>query len=103
MPIYVYEVILEGDEPGMQFEVFQGIKEDALTVHPTTGQKVRRVITAPNIAGQWSDLAAKDKLSDANINRLGMTKYVKAGDGYYEKTAGPGPQTINNPPGGGGE
>ena len=34
-------------------------------------------------------------LSDKNIGEKGFTKYVKAGNGYYEKTAGDGPQVIS--------
>lgn len=97
MPTYVYEVIdADGNGTGEFFECVQPMKEAALTEHPESGAPVRRVPQAPNIAGKWSDMASKSKLSDKNLDRMGFTKYVRKGDGYYEKTAGKGPNTINN-------
>lgn len=98
MPTYVYE-ILDGDGNGTGecFEVVQSMKEQALTKHPETGAPVRRVPQAPNIAGKWSEMKGKSQLSDKNLDRLGFTKYERKGDGYYEKTAGKGPNTIHNP------
>jgi hypothetical protein len=34
-------------------------------------------------------------LSDKNLSDKGFTKYVKAGDGMYEKSAGKGPDKIS--------
>ena len=34
-------------------------------------------------------------LSAKNLGEKGFTQYVKAGDGYYEKTAGDGPLVIS--------
>ncbi|MEM0913834.1 MAG: FmdB family transcriptional regulator [Planctomycetota bacterium] len=95
MPIYVYEVVLADGEPGQVFEVAQKMSDAPLTEHPTTGQPVRRVIQPPHVAGDWSESGTKQKLSDKNLDALGMTKYVKAGDGYYEKRAGQGPDVIS--------
>ena len=95
MPTYVYQVIKPDGSEGEMFEVVQKMSEPALTKHPETGEPVQRVITAPNIAGNWSDAASKNKLSDKNLDRLGFTKYQRAGDGTYEKRAGKGPNTIS--------
>ena len=95
MPTYVYQVIKPDGSDGEMFEVVQKMSEPALTKHPETGEPVQRVITAPNIAGNWSDAASKKKLSDKNLDRLGFTKYQRAGDGTYEKRAGKGPNTIS--------
>ena len=96
MPIYVYEVLDEDGIPGFQFEVHQRMTDDALTKHPTTGEPCRRVIQAPYIAGEYSHRAMmKDVNNDKKIDSLGMTKYVKAGDGFYEKRAGKGPDVIS--------
>ncbi|MEM1097393.1 MAG: zinc ribbon domain-containing protein [Planctomycetota bacterium] len=95
MPIYVYEVVLPDGEPGQVFEVMQRMSEPALTQHPTTGQPVRRLIQPPNIAGKWSESGTKQMLSDRNLAEQGFTKYVKNGDGRYEKTAGKGPREIS--------
>ena len=91
MPTYVYEII----DTGETFEVVQKMADDALTKHPETGQPVRRVIQAPHVAGDFSDSATKQKLSNKNLDRLGITKYARAGDGHYEKRAGGGPDTLN--------
>jgi len=95
MPTYVYQVIKPDGSEGEIFEVVQKMSEPALTKHPETGEPVQRVITAPNIAGNWSDAASKNKLSDKNLDKLGFTKYQRAGDGTYEKRAGKGPNTIS--------
>lgn len=95
MPIYVYQVIEADGSDGETFEVLQSMSEPALTVHPDTGQPVRRCISAPSIAGKYSELKSSSKLlSDKNLSAKGFTKYVKAGDGRYEKSAGEGPKTI---------
>ena len=95
MPIYVYEVVLADGEAGQAFEVMQKMSDAPLTQHPTTGQPVRRVIQPPHIAGQWSEAGARQQLSDNNLEARGLTKYVRAGDGYYEKRAGKGPNVIS--------
>lgn len=95
MPTYVYVVIKDDGSEGETFEVVQKMSDDALTKHPETGEPVRRVPVAPHIAGEWSDGATKSKLSDKNLDRLGFTKYQRAGDGQFEKRAGSGPDTIS--------
>lgn len=98
MPTYVYEVVLEGEDEGegQVFEVVQRISDAPLTVHPVTGQKVRRVLTAPHIGGKWSGSAGKQMLSDKNLAEKGFTKYVKTDTGKYEKVAGSGPSQIGS-------
>ena len=96
MPLYLYEVITGDDSPGEQFEIFQSMSEPPLTKHPQTGQPVCRVFCAPAVGGKWSDSAmAKSVSDDKKLERLGFTKYVKSGDGTYEKRAGKGPDLIN--------
>lgn len=94
MPYYVYEVVLEDDEPGQLFEIWQKMSDEPLTEHPQTGQPVRRVIQPPNIGGRNSAAKEKNRLSDSNLEKHGFTKYVKSGDGEYDKTAGKGPGKI---------
>jgi predicted nucleic acid-binding Zn ribbon protein len=96
MPTYVYEILDKKGKPtGETFEVVQSMKEDALTTHPKTGQPVRRAIVAPNIAGNWSDMKSKSKLSNKNLERMGFTKYERKGKGFMERTAGKfGPRTL---------
>lgn len=97
MPTYVYEILdKKGEGTGKTFEVVQSIKEDALKKHPETGEPVRRVPQAPMIAGNWSDLKGKGKLSNQNLERLGFTKYERKGKGYMERVAGKeGPKSIS--------
>jgi predicted nucleic acid-binding Zn ribbon protein len=96
MPLYVYEVILENGESGEQFEYMQSMADAPLVAHPETGQPVRRVIQAPAIGGKWSDSAmGRSVADDKKLDRLGFTKYVKSGDGTYEKRAGKGPDVIS--------
>ncbi|MCU0877750.1 MAG: FmdB family transcriptional regulator [Pirellulaceae bacterium] len=96
MPLYAYEAVTGDDSPGEQFEIFQKMSDPPLTVHPETGQPIRRVFTAPAVGGKWSDSAmAKSVADDKKLDRLGFTKYVKSGDGTYEKRAGKGPDVIS--------
>ena len=96
MPTYVYQVITEDDSQGEIFEVEQLMSEPPLTKHPETGVPVRRIPALPNIAGKWSDLKGKAQMSNKNLDRLGFTKYERAGDGHYEKKAGEGPDVISS-------
>ena len=96
MPTYVYEIINDDGSGGETFEMIQAISAEPLTEHPETGQPVRRVIQPPYIGGKWSESAMHKSTNDnKKLEKLGFTKYVKAGDGVYEKTAGKGPRTIS--------
>ncbi len=94
MPLYVYEVILPDGNGGEQFELLQRMADTPLTKHPDTGQPVRRVFSEPNTPRAWTESQGKAKISDKNLAAKGFTKYVKSGDGTYDKTAGPGPKKI---------
>lgn len=97
MPIYVYEILNKKGLPtGETFELVQSIHAEALTKHPRDGTPVRRAITAPAIAGKWSDMKGKGALSNKNLERLGFTKFERKGKGYMERTAGTkGPRGIS--------
>ena len=96
MPIYVYEAITDDGSDGEQFEIFQSMADAALTKHPETGLPVRRVFLPPAIGGKWSESAmGKSVADDKKLDKMGFTKYVKAGDGFYEKRAGKGPDVIS--------
>jgi hypothetical protein len=84
MPNYVYEVITTGET----FEQLQSLADPRLTVHPVSGEPVRRLITAPNLTLNHSDAANRTKLSGQNLSRHGFTKYEKAAKGHYVKTSG---------------
>lgn len=96
MPTYVYEVISDSAEQGERFEIVQPMSDPPLTHHPTTGEPIRRVIMPPRIAGRFGPMRAEKNLqNDDKLARMGFTKYVKSGDGTYEKTTGDGPKKLN--------
>lgn len=94
MPMYVYEFVGADGSGGEQFELFQKMSDAPLTVHPETGAAIRRVFVEPNAPRAWTDHQAKHAVSDTNLGRKGFTKYVKTGDGTYEKAAGTGPKKL---------
>lgn len=96
MPTYVYEVIRADGEPGDVFEIVQRITDPPLTEHPETGEPVRRVIQPPFVGGRWTESSMHRRMKDdKKLDQLGFTKYVKSGDGMYEKRAGKGPRVIS--------
>lgn len=95
MPLYSYQVINADGSEGETFEIVHGMNDPPLTVHPETGQPVKRVFKPPHIAGWGNSRQAKDLTSDSNLEKHGFTKYVRGGKGYYEKHTGKGPNTIN--------
>jgi predicted nucleic acid-binding Zn ribbon protein len=94
--MYTYQIIRADGSEGDTFEVYQGMADPPLDYHPETGERVQRVFQAPNISGKWSESLQKSQMSDANLERLGFTKYQKSGKGKYEKRAGrEGPDTLS--------
>lgn len=91
MPTYLYQVIETDGSGGEVFEILQGMNDPILAVHPESGKPVRKLLSAPNVITRYT----ADNLSNSKLDRLGFTKYEKAGDGYYEKSAGSaGPDLI---------
>jgi len=66
-----------------RFEVFQRLSEPKLKRCPACDKPCERLISAVPLAGKFST-------SNSRVKELGMTKYVKAGDGVYERAAGTG-------------
>ena len=91
MPLYVYQVIEPDGSEGEVFEVMQRMSDAPLTTHPESGKPVRRIIAAPNAVTRYGS----GNLSNERLGKLGFTKYERAGDGKYEKTAGSGPDVIS--------
>jgi len=89
MPLYVYQVV-EPDGAGEIFEVLQKFSDAPLSVHPENGKPVVRLLSAPNAVTRYG----AGNLSNEKLGKLGFTKYQKAGDGFYEKKAGDGPDVI---------
>ena len=71
-----------------RFEVVQRLSEEKLTRCPACDKPVVRLISAAALGGKYA-------MTPAKIKNSGMTQYKKAGDGYYERTAGTkGPAVI---------
>ncbi len=90
MPLYVYQVIEADGGEGEVFEVMQKMADAPLTVHPESGKPVRKLLATPNAVTHY----VGSNLSNDKLGKLGFTKYEKAGSGFYEKTAGSGPDVI---------
>jgi len=71
-----------------RFEVMQRLAEPKLRRCPRCSKPVERLISKAALGGKYS-------VSDSKVKQLGLTKYKKAGDGVYERTAGSGgPEVI---------
>lgn len=85
MPTYLYEVISTGEI----IEIEHSASEAAPTNHPESGKPLRRIYTAPNLSGKYSEANTKRILSDENIAKSGFTKYVRDPISQrYNRTAG---------------
>jgi putative FmdB family regulatory protein len=91
MPIYEYVASCDTpcEECREPFEVVQAMSDPALTECPYCGQPVKRLISG-------FLLGKGNLLKPANLERHGFTQYVRKGKGYYEKTAGSGPDVIRD-------
>ncbi len=96
MPIYLYQVVRADGSEGEVFEVEQGMNEPHLVKHPQTGEPVKRVYVAPNIASKYTPGHTKKLLDTKNVERAGFTKYERdKATGTYHRTAGKdGPATL---------
>ncbi len=71
------------------FETLQKPDESPLESCPVCGNPCEQVLSNFSVGG-----SPKSTLSPKNLEKAGFTQYVKKGKGYYEKTAGAGPQGI---------
>ena len=88
MPLYEY-----APSPGHceqcagKFEVFQRIADEKLTRCPNCGQPCERQVSRVALGGKFST-------SESAIKSSGFTRYQKAENGVYERTAGSGGPEI---------
>ena len=66
-------------------EIFQSMSEVPHQECPHCGFPVKKAVSLP----ARHKTSQGDRLSDDNLKRTGFSKYVKSGDGTYEKAAGP--------------
>ena len=89
MPTYVYQEILPDGSDGEAFEYIQRMADDPLTIHPKTGNPVRKIFHSPNVSNKYTEASTKNKLTDENVEKHGFTRYEKDKlTGRYNKTAG---------------
>lgn len=89
MPTYEYEHVdqenLSCEDP---FEVVQSVSENALSVCPTCGKPVKKLISK-------TSFIMTTNMSPESVAQKGFTTYRKTGHGTYEKAGGEGPNTIS--------
>jgi putative FmdB family regulatory protein len=97
MPVYVYAALKESanevrdcEHCSSSFEVVQRMADEALAKCPVCGLPVVRMITAPNL----NNAGKITKPSDRQLEQTGFTQYKRKGKGYYEKSFGSGPSTL---------
>ena len=90
MPIYEYRPVTESNCElcASGFEILRKISDPVLNKCPECGTAVERVLSAPNLTKSDTSLATD------NLEKHGFTQYRKSGQGFYEKTAGKGPNVI---------
>jgi len=89
MPVYLYQVILDDDVEGPVFEVEQPMSAPALTKHPVTGHRVRRVYEAPTLTTRHTAGQEKRMTENKTVEQAGFTKYERDKlTGRYHKVAG---------------
>lgn len=94
MPFYEY--IAVNPDAGCDYcnqpvTILQKIGDPPMEKCPYCGQKTRRLISPPSIAGQNSRAP-----SASEAEKAGFTQYRKIGKGVYEKSAGKGPDIISS-------
>lgn len=82
MPTYVY-YYTDRPDSDERLEVWQSMKEDALTECPNTGRPIKRLMCNTMPFG-----GAENFLDEAKIAQSGMAKYVKTSEDTYELAAG---------------
>ncbi len=91
MPIFEYIPDSEETCPYCHggFEEIQTMSAEPLTACPECGCACHRVISSFGVVTKGASM-----LSSKNLAANGFTQYKKMGKGYYEKTAGKGPNAI---------
>ena len=91
MPIYEYE---HDGPPGEgcaeRFEAVEPMSAPPLTKCPKCKSPCHRVFSTFGVAAS----GRHGNLSPKNLEAHGFTQYARKGKGYYEKTAGAGPNAI---------
>ena len=89
MPLYDYAPVSgECERCGGRFEVMQRVADPKLERCPECAAPVARLISKAALGGKYA-------VTESKIRSSGLTRYTRAEDGVYERTAGSGgPATI---------
>ena len=92
MPFYTYQCATDDccDKCCDGFEMLQRLNAEPVTLCPVCGNKVKKVISAPNVVAGKAHLT-----SDKAAEKGGFSKYKRDGKGVYEKVTGKGPNYIS--------
>jgi len=95
MPVYEYEVL---DDEGRIVEIFEAEQpagDPALTVHPVTGEKMRRKFSVPGVNTKYADWDGK--LEPKRLSEAGFTRYEKdkTTGRYFKTNGGRGPDELD--------
>jgi putative FmdB family regulatory protein len=84
MAIYEYIHVEDSKDCKPVIEIIQKMDEAPLESCPHCGEAIRKKISLPgkHVEGKGNIM------SDSNLKEKGFTKYVKSGDGKYQKAAG---------------
>src|SRR5438045_1174865 len=97
MPTYIYRAVKSKRRKNTcelcskDFEIVQKMADDALSACPKCGAPIERVSFAPNL----NNAGRVKQPSEAQLARSGFTQYKRKGKGYYEKSFGQGPSSLN--------
>ncbi|OIO60429.1 MAG: hypothetical protein COZ46_07560 [Verrucomicrobia bacterium CG_4_10_14_3_um_filter_43_23] len=97
MPIYLYQIVHDDGSLGDIIEIEHHMDRGPLTKDPWTGQCIRKVYTAPNIASKHTPGKTRTLLDNKNIENAGFTKYERDKlTGKYNRIVGDsGPKTLD--------
>lgn len=95
MPIYTYEVL---DDSGKVIEIYeaeQSLRDAPLSVHPITGEKMRKIVTAASVNTKYSHWSSQ--MDQKNLTNKGFTRYEKdkLTGKYFKTNEGRGPQELD--------
>lgn len=92
MPFYTYQAATDESCEYCRdgFDILQRMSAEPLNMCPECSNKVKKVISAPNVVAGKAHLT-----TDKAAAKGGLTKYKRAGSGVYEKVAGKGPKYIS--------
>ena len=92
MPVYKY-LVINNDNAREYIEIEQGIYDPPITIHPVTGEPIKRVLTSPSLSLKYSSSREKKILSPDHLAKNGFSILQKdKGSKKYIQTVGNNPK-----------